>query len=303
MRQVVMELSEPRLRWIDVVNPTPAELEELAAEHDLPPHAVQDCLEPEHLPKHERLGQRVFMIVRAYDERAAHSADTVQQLTRKVALFVSNDLLLTVHRVEQRFLDDLKRELPARLAGRPDPGERVVAALLDAVLDTYWPPLDEAERAVAHFEHRLFERRDVTQLIREVYLLKRKVTALRWMGRHTLDLIQKLKASSEAHAPRLLDLKENAEGLYFAADELLEDVNNLVNLQLSLAAHQTNEVMRVLTVFSVFFMPLTFVVGIYGMNFDLMPELKQPWGYPGVLGLMALLSAGIYAWFKRRGWL
>lgn len=303
MRQVVMELSEPRFRWIDVVNPTPAELEELAAEHDLPPHAVQDCLEPEHLPKHERLGQRVFMIVRAYDERATHAADTVQQLTRKVAVFVSDDLLLSVHRVEQRFLDDLKRELPARLAGKPDPGERVVAALLDATLDTYWPPLDEAERTVAHFEHRLFERRDVTQLIREVYLLKRKVTALRWMGRHTLDLIQKLKTSSEAHAPRLLDLKENAEGLYFAADELLEDVNNLVNLQLSLAAHQTNEVMRVLTVFSVFFMPLTFVVGIYGMNFDSMPELKHPWGYPGVLGLMALLSAGIYTWFKRRGWL
>lgn len=303
MRQVVMELSEPRFRWIDVVNPTPAELEELAAEHDLPPHAVQDCLEPEHLPKHERLGQRVFMIVRAYDERATHAADTVQQLTRKVAVFVSDDLLLSVHRVEQRFLDDLKRELPARLAGKPDPGERVVAALLDATLDTYWPPLDEAERTVAHFEHRLFERRDVTQLIREVYLLKRKVTALRWMGRHTLDLIQKLKASSEAHAPRLLDLKENAEGLYFAADELLEDVNNLVNLQLSLAAHQTNEVMRVLTVFSVFFMPLTFVVGIYGMNFDFMPELKHRWGYPGVLGLMALLSAGIYTWFKRRGWL
>ena len=123
------------------------------------------------------------------------------------------------------------------------------------------------------------------------------------MGRHTLDLIQKLKASSEAQAPRLQDLKENAEGLYFAADELLEDVNNLVNLQLSLAAHQTNEVMRVLTVFSVFFMPLTFLVGIYGMNFEFMPELKHPWGYPGVLSLMLVTSLAIYAWFKRRGWL
>lgn len=303
MRQVVMELHEPRFRWLDVVNPSPAELEELAAEHDLPAHAVQDCLEPEHLPKHERLGERVFMIVRAFDERAGHEADTVQQLTRKVALFVSRDLLLTVHRVEQRFLDELKRDLPARLAGKADPGERVVAALLDGVLDTYWPPLDEAERAVAHFEHRLFERRDVTQLIREVYLLKRKVTALRWMGRHTLDLIQKLKASSEAQAPRLQDLKENAEGLYFAADELLEDVNNLVNLQLSLAAHQTNEVMRVLTVFSVFFMPLTFLVGIYGMNFEFMPELKHPWGYPGVLAVMLATCVAIYAWFRRRGWL
>ena len=303
MQQVVFERTQPCFRWIDVVNPSREELEALAKDHGLHATTVHDCLEPEHLPKYERLGDKTFLIVRAFDERAEGQADTAQQLTRKVALFYGEELLLTIHRVEQRFLEELKATLPERVKDSNSLAERVVIAILDGMLDSYWPPLDEAERAVALFERRLFQRGDVTKLIREVYLLKRKVTALRWMGRHTLDLIQKLRASSEVLQPRLTDLKENAEGLYFATDELLEDVNNLLHLQLSLAAHQTNEVMRVLTVFSVFFMPLTFIVGIYGMNFEFMPELKMHFGYPGTLLAMLVVSAAIYAWFKRRGWL
>ncbi len=72
---------------------------------------------------------------------------------------------------------------------------------------------------------------------------------------------------------------------------------------MSLSSQRTNEVMRILTLFSVFFMPLTFIVGIYGMNFEFMPELKQRWGYPAVLILMALVAVAIYRWFKRKRWL
>jgi magnesium transporter len=80
-------------------------------------------------------------------------------------------------------------------------------------------------------------------------------------------------------------------------------VNNLLAMQLSLAAHRTNEVIQVLTIFSAFFLPLTFIVGVYGMNFDLMPELRQSWGYPAVLAVMLLVSGAIWAWFRKRGWL
>ena len=76
------------------------------------------------------------------------------------------------------------------------------------------------------------------------------------------------------------DVQENAESYHFYADELLDDANTLLNVQLALASHRTSEVMRVLTVFSVFFLPLTFIVGVYGMNFDFMPELRQRWGTP-----------------------
>jgi magnesium transporter len=99
------------------------------------------------------------------------------------------------------------------------------------------------------------------------------------------------------------DVQENAESYHFYADELLDDANTLLTVQLSLASHRTSEVMRVLTVFSVFFLPLTFIVGVYGMNFEFMPELREPWGYPAVLALMAAVTFVIYRWFRRRGWL
>ena len=90
---------------------------------------------------------------------------------------------------------------------------------------------------------------------------------MRRMLSHTLDAVKKLVPASEPTAPLYQDLRENAESMHFYADELLEDVNNLLSIQLALASHRTNEVVRVLTVFSVFFLPLTFIVGIYGMNF------------------------------------
>jgi magnesium transporter len=82
-----------------------------------------------------------------------------------------------------------------------------------------------------------------------------------------------------------------------------EDSSNLLNFYLSMAAHRTNEIMRLLTIFSVFFLPLTFIVGVYGMNFEYMPELKMRYGYFGVWVVMVLLTMSIYILFKRKKWL
>ena len=87
------------------------------------------------------------------------------------------------------------------------------------------------------------------------------------------------------------------------ADELLEGATNLLGLQLSLASHRTAEVMRVLTIFSVSFLPLTFLVGVYGMNFRHLPELEWRWGHAAVWAVMLAVTALIFPWFKRQGWL
>ncbi len=76
-----------------------------------------------------------------------------------------------------------------------------------------------------------------------------------------------------------------------------------MNIYISFSSQKTNEVMKILTIFSVFFMPITFIVGIYGMNFDYMPELSKRWGYPIVLLIMAVVTVIIYQWFKRKKWL
>jgi magnesium transporter len=86
-------------------------------------------------------------------------------------------------------------------------------------------------------------------------------------------------------------------------EEIYDSSQSLLNIYISLSSQKTNDVMRVLTVFSAFFLPLTFIVGIYGMNFQFMPELSQHYGYPGVLVFMLLLTIIIYQWFNRKGWI
>ena len=108
---------------------------------------------------------------------------------------------------------------------------------------------------------------------------------------------------SDSESDVLQDTRDLHLKLMNIYDQIHEDVSNLVNFYLSISAQKTNEVIKVLTIFSVFFMPLTFIAGIYGMNFDYMPELRERWGYPALLGFMMLLSGLIYVWFRRKKWL
>ena len=304
MKQVVLE--HPEFKWIDVVGPSPEELEALAAEYGIHPLAVQDCLEPEHLPKYERIGAITFVILRAYDENAGPDVDTVHELTRKVAIFFNDRFLITVHRAEQRFLEELKREAPRSASKSEPPCERHVLAIANGVIDTFWKPLEDAEARIASIEERQERPRNRTPFVHEVFHLKRRINAIRSTSRHILETVKKLTAGSAEHmppSPRLNDLRENAESLYFATDEILEDANSLLSLTLAAADHETNQITKVLTIFAAFFLPLTFIVGVYGMNFDVMPELRWRLGYPVVLGAMAAVSLAIYLWFRRKGWM
>ena len=139
--------------------------------------------------------------------------------------------------------------------------------------------------------------------LREIHRLKRQVTLCKRLLWRTVDVTQRMVPNAGKASALLRDVQENAESYHFYADELLDDANTLLNVQLALASQRTSEVMRVLTVFSVFFLPLTFIVGVYGMNFKYMPELGERWGYPAVLLGMAVVTFAIYRWFRVRGWL
>jgi len=245
--------------------------------------------------------------VRAFDEAATRDCSTVQEMTRKVAIFFSTDFLITIHRTEQPFLTRLIAKYqsppPAGAERRRSFLPRVLIEIINCAIDTYEKPLGEAEVAIDRFEATVFGEHELGGLLQRIYTEKRRVTQMRRMLSHTLDVVQRLVPASEPTAPLFQDLRENAESMYSYAEGLVEDVNNLLSIQLALAQHRTSEVVRVLTVFSVFFLPLTFIVGIYGMNFDFMPELRHRWGYPAIMIGMGIVTLAIYTWFRRRGWL
>jgi magnesium transporter len=309
--RTVLKRADPALVWLDMVQPTAAELEEVANTYGLQPTSVNDCLDPEHLPKFEQFETYSFVIIRTFDERSDRTCATVQEMTRKVAIFSGQSFLITIHRTEQAWLDAVERKFEADQAGRPGKEGLQAYALsqvLNAAVDTYLPPLEAIETRIDAFEEVVFgageaDSRAFAEDLRDIHLLKRQVTLIKRLLWRTLDVVQRMTPTTGRTAALFRDVQENVESYHFYADELLDDANTVLNIQLALAAHRTGEVMRILTVFSVFFLPLTFLVGVYGMNFDFMPELRSPWGYPAVLAAMGGITLAIYLWFRRRGWL
>jgi magnesium transporter len=307
MQKTVCETANPAFSWIDVVGPSPAELRELAARYGLHAMAVQDCLDPEHLPKYERIGDANFLILRVFDSAAPETASSVQELTRKIAIFSRPELTLTIHRVDLPVVAEVRERFAAAGPETERTPLALLAALVNRALDSYEKPLQHAEDTLDTMEERLFRdggggRTEVPSLQR-IHVLKRRVNLIKRMLWQTQSVIHRFAPAEGRSLPVYQDLRENAESYFFWADELHEEVHNLLEIYVAMASHRTNEVMRVLTVFSAFFLPLTFLVGVYGMNFRHMPELETRWGYPAALALMLGISLGIFIWFRRRGWL
>jgi magnesium transporter len=311
--RTVVEKSEPRFTWLDVVDPTREELSELVADYGLHPLSVSDCLDPEHLPKYEVFENHIFVILRAVDADAPPTADTVQALTRKLAVFAGPGFVITIHRKDQPWLTALQERglanVPLKHATKSEGIQvHLLTQLFNAALDTYQRPLEEVENTLDRFDTKVFEGEvehgaEFRSDLREIHRLKRQVTLCKRLLWRTVDVTQRMVPNAGKASALLRDVQENAESYHFYADELLDDANTLLNVQLALASQRTSEVMRVLTVFSVFFLPLTFIVGVYGMNFKYMPELRERWGYPAVLLAMAVVTFAIHRWFRVRGWL
>jgi magnesium transporter len=182
-------------------------------------------------------------------------------------------------------------------------------ALLDAVVDAYFPVLEElldcvsnrsrngsstgmAQPVVVPDLHAV--RRCLLELRRAVWPLREAVSALvRGETKHFGADVQPYLRDVLDHVVQLLDLLESYR----------EISSSLLELHLSTVNHRLNEVMKVLTIIATIFIPLTFVVGVYGMNFDWMPELQVWWGYPAVLSGMALIAVGMLVWFRRKRWI
>jgi magnesium transporter len=301
IREVRKEGDPPMPVWRDVTDPDPGELEELAKEYRLHPTLVADCLQPLHLPKHEQIGDVTFLMVRAYDEDAQDEDSSIEGMTRKVAVFLGNRFLITVHQKDPSFLEPIRRKY-----GNEMNEAYLLSVMLEVLLEaveTYHAPLEKAEAQVHQFESAILtDRRDEAHYD-AVFRTQARLTVIKRMLWHTLNAVQKFVPRSEKKLPLCQDLRERIESLLFFTETLLEDLRNLLAVQLSLSANDTNDVMRTLAMYSVFFMPLTFIVGIYGMNFENIPELRWRFGYLGVWVALAVVSFSLWRWFRRKRWI
>ncbi|WP_316748286.1 magnesium/cobalt transporter CorA [Pedobacter gandavensis] len=287
-----------KFEWIDLTDPTTEELSGIAEKYNLHPALVSDCLQPDHLPKYERMKDYAFIIFRIHTNNNVAEADTIQELTHKIAFFYSANFLITVHRRSHELLNPITELVKTQ---KCESSLELLNLLISACLNTYTDPLNKLAKSVDYYEEIVFLRPKKAPLLKGLYYLKRKIDLLKRMLILSFDIIDALDAEEgNVNTRDTRDLYVKHQSML---DSLAENIHQLLAIYFSASSQKTNEIMRVLTIFSVFFMPLTFIVGIYGMNFEFMPELRWKMGYPGVMSLMVVVTVGIYFWFKRKGWL
>lgn len=286
--------------WVDITDPSNAEMEALSQQYGLNKNIVRDCLQPEHLPKYEFVDDVHFLILRFYIHQVDKHIATIQSLTNKIAIFFTNDFLITIHKSATPFLEVIHRNYVSK--GKCASTTSVLTKIVWNALETFDDPANRLSEQVDFYESQILLRKSSIDNTESLYYIKRDAS----ISLKILMLMQEpinhivLNPGEESELQDVRDQHLKIQTLYV---QVLDDVNNLMNLSVSFAAQRTNDVVKVLTIFSVFFMPLTFIAGIYGMNFQYMPELTTKWGYPTVLIIMAIVAWLIYSWFKRKKWL
>lgn len=296
-----MKKSEHQLqnfRWIDLTGPKKSDLNHLAQELTIPNRILMNALDPEHLPKYELLDSAAVIYLRVVDPSKPNAVN-IQDLTTKITLIITENIVMSIHRLDHLFLEELRIESVEKNFTLKD----LIKRIITSSLMTFDTPLTTLENRVEIFEENIFENSKNKDIVREGYFLKRKASAIRKILKFSLDILAALQSRPDFVWRDFQGLRENTERNLFYTEDVLENVSGLLNLHISLAAQKTNEVMRVLTVFSIFFLPLNFLAGVYGMNFEFMPELRHPHGYHYVLAMMLGISIVIFIWVFKRGWL
>ncbi len=275
---------------------------------DLHRLALEDVINVHQRPKVEQYDERLFVVL-----RMIHHAGGVLA-TEQVSLFLGNGFVITFQEHQGDSFDPVRNRIrQGKGQIRKRGSDYLTYALTDAVIDHYFPVLETYSDHLEGLEDRVFDGPD-ENLVREIHAVKKDLTILRraiWPKREAVNAL--IRESGEMitdetriylrdcydHSVQIIDILENQREL----------ASGLMDLYMSGMSNRMNEVMKVLAVIATIFMPLSFIAGLYGMNFNgesspwNLPELNWYWGYPLTLSVMAVLTIAQLIFFRRKGWI
>jgi magnesium transporter len=306
--QVPGAIKDPQARvWIDMVAPTPEEqqlvLVQLFRFHPL---AVEDAINEVHVPKVDDYGTYLYLVfhtLRVGDE-------PMDIHTHEIDTFIGANYLITMHDSPSTSIEKMWNEQYHQERGLARGVAILLYEILDRQLDSYIPLLDQFEARVEEVGDIIFQGRpnDENALLNEILTAKSSALRVRRILTPQREMLGHLAHNDLSTIPveaRLYfqDLYDHILRLATLAESMRELVNGTMTTHLTISSNRLNEVMKVLTIISTIFMPLSFLAGIYGMNFEYMPELYQPWAYPLVWLIFLTVPAIMLYYFRRRNWI
>lgn len=299
-------LPEPEggVRWINVVGVHNGEfLKELGRRFSVHPLMLEDVQHTDQRPKLQDSDGALFLVIRMI----SWNGEGRYLETEQVSIFAQGRTVISFQERPGDVFDGLRERIrfgKGRI--RRSTADYLVYTILDAVIDATFITVDELQVRIEETEDRILGApsegalQEVHQIRGDVVILRRAI----WPLREMLQLPSKgaNEYFREETLPFIQDTYDHVLALVDAVDAERDRATGLFQLHSSVVGSSTNEVMRTLTIIATIFIPLTFVVGIYGMNFAYMPELQWRWGYPVVLGVMAIIAGGMIVYFRKKRW-
>jgi magnesium transporter len=291
------------LLWVDLANPTDEEIKSvLEGVFQFHPLAIEDCVTPSSLPKVEDYEDYLFLVIHAVDFTRSEKFSTTE-----LDLFLGRDFLVTFHRQPlasvQTVVDRMVKN-PGVIARAPD---RLAHSILDLLVDNYTPTINELRGELEHIEEAVLSHTS-DNFITEILQVRGEVYHLREIIGPQRDVISRLAhGESKIVRPLMLPYFRNLRDKLLRIDETAanyaEQLLISFDLFLSRSAFEANEGIKVLTALTALTVPATIVGTWYGMNFEHMPELKSPYGYPGAWLVTVVSTVLVWIWCKKKKWI
>lgn len=288
--------------WVALKDAEPAELSEMQSEFNLPELAVEDARHGHQRPKIEEYGDSLFAVI--------HTVELVdgEMSTGEVSIFIEKNYVLSIrNRSQHGFLG-----VRARCEREPQLLKQgsafVFYALMDAVVDRYFPVINALESALETIEEQIFTKGAERNNIQQLYELKRKTMILKHAVTPLMEDVAKLyggrvPAICANTQEYFRDVYDHLYRINASIDAIRETINTAIQVNLSMVTIDGSEVNKRLAAWAAIFAVATAFAGIWGMNFETMPELKWKYGYAAALGVMTGVCGYLYYRFKKSGWL
>lgn len=288
--------------WIGLHEPHDAILGLIQTHFGLHPLAVEDALDPKHLPKVEAYGDHLFLVIRT----PRLEGDKI--VYGNTAIFVGRQFIITVRLGSERTHSPVRAQLEATpwlLKHGPD---YVLHAILDYIIDGYADLADHMEEKVLAMEDRAIENFLGRAETGRVFMLRRELFRLQRILGPTEDMVSRFinlefPAIDANIYPYFRDLLDHVRRLVFRVEGLRDTLTSVIETSGLLEQQRQGAITRQLAAWAAILAVPTAIAGIYGMNFDIMPELRWEYGYYAIVGLMAAICLGLYIRFKQAGWL
>ncbi len=280
-------------------------LEKLGTNFNIHPLALEDILNTEQRPKLEDYGQNLFIVLKMLYP----GKDKDEVVTEQVSLIVGPHYLISLQEEPEHDVFDVIRQRLRDHKGRIRAmgADYLAYTFIDAIVDHYFIVLEKMGDDIESLEERLITSVAGT-IPQKIHCLRREMIFLRkhvWPLREVINNLQKSESNLLQKTTMIYfrDVYDHTIQIIDAIDSFRDILAGLHDIYLSAISNRLNEIMKILTIFTAVFIPLTFIAGVYGMNFKYMPELEWRWGYFSLIGFMIFLGVGMLAYFKKKKWL